>query len=324
MSSLDDPTLTHGLAYEYGSLPRGVALSERVTSHDDVAGLWVGGGFINAPSLQTNIHQRALIDPDRGRVMIDEFAGYERAFHDCTAIALDAGPLISQSAFLLHALPLPWLLASLAPQARLAGAALTPFQIEVLRCGGKLRSYLPLEAPACFQTVIGLEVAPRGQVSRFIRPCYEALRFMAGDAAGPAKLALLAPDHGQVARLRNRSSLTAWLRAMGFEIFDETGRDVEQTIRRMAAARDIVILGEDYAGYLGFCDPAARVIEICPEGWAGTLNRSLCRIFALDWHLCVASAVTYPLSSGLPFGSRHMAFYDIDIARLARALAALG
>ena len=136
----------------------------------------------------------------------------------------------------------------------------------------------------------------------------------------PAPVALLPAASGpQRFALRNRASLTAWLRARHFTLLDPEPRISRRPLppwrkQRWCSSPTL------QAGLLGLCPPETQVLEIAPEGWAGAKTRALCDALGLRWNLFLAEPPAYPVLRALPLGATCALSYEVKLAALGRAL----
>lgn len=263
-------------------------------------------------------HHNALCLPD-GRI---QPAAEPPPPHSGTVFALAAGPDISLASFLTARLP--FIVAALPawPGAHLAGAPPTPAQAGVLAHLGLTELHLPLAVPHPFHRVIDCRTTPEHGAPAdedFIRMMSQ-LRAAPGSAA-PTTVAILPGLSGQRFSLRNRASLSAWLRARRVGLLAPESEPFAATANTLANAAQVLIADTRDAGLLGLCARGTKILEIAPEGWAGGTIRTLCAALGLEWHLLLASPPSYPVLHNLPFGAATALSYDIPIATLAQTLA---
>ena len=237
-----------------------------------------------------------------------------------TAFPLAGGPAIPLGMFI--AAQLPGILAALKlhPGACIAGAELTPVQGSVLTRLGLAQAYETLAAPRRFAEALICHRAPgtgTELTALAARLCDPPTRDV------PAIAAILPDPDTERFALRNRSSLAAWLRARRATLLNPDDDPFEHTAATLARASALVIADPSQAGLLTLCPPGTQILEIAPEGWAGTEIRSLCAALNLPWRLFLAPPPRYPLSEPLPFSALRVLSYEIPIAPLARLLGRL-
>lgn len=278
--------------------------------------LFAGPPAAVLPGYRVNRFTSAICRPD-GEVDFFGDAGVEA---QGAVFALAAGPYVPLGQFI--AARLPAILAALPDHegARLAGAALTAAQHGVLARLGLAQNYETLSAPCRFAEALVCrreagDGAALAELSRRLRdpPARDV----------PALAAILPDPAAERFSLRNRTSLAAWLRARGAALLDPDDDPFTQTAAAMARASALVIADPSQAGLLTLCPPGTQVLEIAPEGWAGTDIRSLCAALNLPWRLFLAPPPRYPLSEPLPFSALRVLSYEIPIAPLARLLGRL-
>jgi hypothetical protein len=265
-------------------------------------------------------HQNAVCLPD-GTVRAD--AG-GLAVEDAAVFALAAGPAVTLGRFLTAALP--GIAAALPdyPAAALAGAALTPAQRGVLARLGLVERYLPLGGPQGFAQVLSCGRLPEraAPVAERILPLMARLRAPAAMRV-PCTVAVLPAMSGQRFALRNRASLSAWLRARRVVLLAPESEPFEDTAALLARATHVLLADARDAGLLGLCAPGAKVLEVAPEGWASGRVRALSEVFGLRWSLFLATPPSYALLRPPPFGAGAPLSYEIPIPALGQALSTL-
>jgi hypothetical protein len=243
---------------------------------------------------------------------------------DCVpaaAFALAAGAPVSLGAFLDGALPGIAAAAPHWPDAYLAAAPPTPAQLAVLERLELAERVWPLLAPAAFQTGLLCDSGPAHGIPE-PAPYLALMHRLRAELAPtvPFAVALLPSLTGQRFALRNRASLSAWLRARRFALLAPESDEFERTAAALARATLVLIADPKDAGLLGLCSPGAKILEIAPEGWASGKIRGLCEILGLRHALFLAAPPSYPLLRSLPFGAAAALSYDISIAALGQVL----
>jgi hypothetical protein len=242
---------------------------------------------------------------------------------DATVLPLSAGPGVALGDFCATALP--GILAATAcwPEARLAGAAPMPTQLAVLERLGIAPAYRVLATAQCFATVLMAREVPAHAAPADAD--YLALMAHLRDppAANVPEAVAILPSAGQRFTLRNRASLSAWLRARRFRILEPDAEAFTHVAATMARATLVLLAEPGQAGLLGLCPPGTQVLEIAPEGWAGSKTRAICDALGLRWNLFLAGAPAYPVLNALPLGATSPLAYEVAIPRLGQALGAI-
>jgi hypothetical protein len=268
------------------------------------------------PGYRVSRFNSAICLPD-GEVDFTGEAAGEKAGR---AFALAAGPSIPLGRFITARLPA--ILAALPDHegARLAGAALTAAQEDVLDRLGLAQIYETLCGPRRFAEALICHRTPGTGAE------LTALAALLRDPPTrdvPAIAAILPDPDTERFALRNRSSLAAWLRARRATLLNPDDDPFAQTAAALARATALVIADAGQAGLLTLCPPGTQILEIAPEGWARAEIRSLCAALGLKWRLFLAPPPSYPLSQSLPFSALRVLSYEIPIAPLARVLGRL-
>jgi len=249
--------------------------------------------------------RNAWIDPDGGIGAADgEVAGK-------TVFALPAGGGVSLGQFLAGPLNLA------PPEVALCGPALTARQTDVLARLGRLRDYIPVAAPMGFAGVMAAADATGCVPGAYVRPLMDRLR---GPRASGGAIAILPARESERFCLANRASVAAWLRARRVEVVEPEGMRLAELAARLAGAEAVLLADAGQAGLLGLCHPGTKVLEVAPEGWLGGAARCLSAMFGLNWTPFLATAPSYTLQGGLPFGSLVACSYEIAIRALSEAM----
>jgi hypothetical protein len=240
-----------------------------------------------------------------------------------TAFPLRAGPDVALGQFLTGALP--GILAQRGDWEGgvLAGAALTPAQSEVLARLGLLAGYVTLAKTVKFRLVVSQAEVPAHHAPADADTLAMLAR-LRGGTGGDGRVAILPDRETERMTLRNRASLTAWLRAKRITVLDVPAMGLAGVASALGTAGLVVIADPAQAGLAGLCAPGTNIVEIVPEGFAGTAMRAICDACAAPWSLLFGSAPVYPLSHPLAFGARVMMSYEIPIGALNKLLGALG
>ncbi|MCW8307148.1 glycosyltransferase family 61 protein [Acidiphilium sp. PA] len=241
-------------------------------------------------------------------------------------VPLAAGPTVPLGRFIGESLAIASLQGAAAADVGFIGGPLLACQIDALVTLGLLGRYMPIAGPVRVPRLQMTRLPGRGSL-RAIRPVIEVLRFGVEPYEVSKRVAMLAsPGRSRFGRI-NQGSLHAWLRAQSFGLLDAwamtLGADqlgLADLIAVLAAARVIVIDDPAQAALLGFCDPAALVLELGVEGWADPTIGAIARLFGLEWRLSEAAPPRYPVKARLPVGARHMLRTEVDIGALDRAL----
>jgi hypothetical protein len=190
----------------------------------------------------------------------------------------------------------------------------------VLRRLGLLDNHVSLTRPVRFRLAIGQASATPGP-GEAVLGLFAKLR---AEPTGAAKrLAILPPRDREVFTLRNRASLTAWLRARRITIVDPDTLAFDTLAATLADASLLILADPAQAGLIGLCGPATKILEAAPEGFAGAAARALCGALGLDWALLLGTPPVYPLLQPLAFGARVPLAYEIPITGLNALLASL-
>jgi len=266
------------------------------------------------------LHQNAVCFPD-GTVRAD--AGELQA-EDATVFTLAAGPGVTLGSFLTAALPGIAAMLPDYPHAALAGGVPAPAQRGVLARLGLAERYVPLATPRCFARVMACGGLPErvAPAAASIEPLMARLRDPAAMRV-PCTVAVLPAMFGQRFALRNRASLSAWLRARRVVLLAPESEPFEDTAALLARATHVLLADARDAGLLGLCTPGAKVLEVAPEGWASGRVRGLCEVFGLRWSLFLATPPSYALLRAPPFGAGAPLSYEIPIPALGQALSTL-
>ncbi len=144
----------------------------------------------------------------------------------------------------------------------------------------------------------------------------------AAAATVPCSVAML-PTAPQRFTLNNCASLSGFLRARRFTLVAPESTPSTATAALLARATLVLLADPGDAGLLGLCPPGTKVLEIAPEGWTTSHTRALCAALGLNWHLFLATPLSYPLLGTLPFGARTPLSYEVPLGALGQTLAAL-
>jgi hypothetical protein len=243
---------------------------------------------------------------------------------DATAGALPAGWAMALGGFCSGALGAVLASSAQIPGLRLAGPAPTPAQAAILARLGLGDAHLPLTAPRRFARLLFCAALPAAAVPA--GPTYLALMARLRDppaATVPFAAAILPPPTGRRQALRNRASLAGWLRARRVRLLNPDDEDFAALAAALARTTLLIIADPAQAGLLGLCPKGTKILEIAPEGWAGPAIRGFAAALGLDWSLFLGSALSYPLSSPLPFGAATALAYDVPIATFSHAMSVI-
>jgi hypothetical protein len=240
-----------------------------------------------------------------------------------TGVVLRAGPGVPLGDFLTQELPGIFGYFASAPQAaQLIGPAPTAPQNTVLGRLG-LPASAPLTGPEAFAAL--LTSAPASPHAAPADPeCLAMLAKLRAPATAcvPAAVGILPAVEAPIA-LHNRVTVAAWLRAHRVQILTPDTANFDATAAACAAATLAILADTHQSGLLGLLPPGTRVLEICPEGCATGQVRALCAALGLPWSLFLATPPRYPVLEPLPFAAQALLSYEIPIASLRTALAAL-
>jgi hypothetical protein len=260
-------------------------------------------------------HQNAVCTP-QGRVSHDPAPA---EITSGKVFAVPAGADVPTGLWLSHVLPGIFKFFSEHREARLAGAALTAGQHDLLVRLGWQASYLTLTAPARFAEVLTISTdfdagAFAGLIER-LRPAQRPRE--------ASTLAILPAGAGETFSLRNRSSLTAWLRARRILLLPSDMVSFEARAASLASATQVLLADPAQAGLLGLCAAGTKVLELAPEGWVSGQVRAICQSAGLEWQLFLGTAPSYPVLKPASFGATSSLSYELPIATLGKTLAAL-
>jgi len=287
------------------------------------AHLFSGKRRLAARETGTVLHLNALCQPNGTIADPAEGEDTQGAFAD-TAFPLRAGPGITLGQFLTGALPGIMAQRATWENGRVACAAPTPQQRDVLRRLGLLDGYVALVQPVRFRLVVGQagtppRPAPAGQA---LLALYETLRATPPEA-DRKPLAILPSRERESFALRNRASLTAWLRARRIAILDPEILSFDAVAAALAGVSVLILADPAQAGLFGLCAPETKLLEIVPEGFAAMQAREICAMLGAEWSLVLGGAPSYPLTQSLAFGASVPLSYEVPINALHGALRAL-
>ncbi len=305
------------------ALPVQPAMIGRVYGGSKWAHLFHGSRRREPRETETLLHLNALCMPDGSIADIGDTADPADVFAD-TAFPLRAGPGVPLGAFLTGALPgivaqrMSW------ENGRVACTTPTSQQRDILRRLGLLDGYVALASPVRFQLAVMQAGTPPhpAPANEATLALFAALRAPAATAT--KRFAILPNREREMFTLRNRASLTAWLRARRIAVLDPDKLSFDGTAAALAEASLLILADPTQAGLIGLCGSSAKVLEITPEGWTDTLARGLCEALSLNWSLLLASAPSYPLLQPLAFGVRVPLSYEVPISVLHHALETVG
>ncbi len=240
-----------------------------------------------------------------------------------TAFPLLAGPDVALGQFLTGTLPGICAQRGDWSGGVLAGAALTPAQSDVLDRLGLLAGYVTLNRPTKFRLVVSQADVPAHHAPADADTLALLARLRQG-AGGDGRVAILPDRETERMTLRNRASLMAWLRAKRITVLDVAAMAFADVAAALGNAGLVIIADPRQAGLAGLCAPGTKLVEIAPEGFAGTAMRAICDACAVPWSLLFGTAPVYPLSHPLAFGARVMMSYEIPIGALNKTLGAIG
>jgi hypothetical protein len=235
-----------------------------------------------------------------------------------TALAVQAGAAVPTGRFLSHVLPGISQFIAAEPAGKLAGPALTFGQQEFLARLGWLEHYVQLTAPMRFAA---LYTATPGFDAGVFATLAAELRPQAAPKQ-PHMLAIL-PGGYEKFSLRNRASLTAWMRARRIVLLPSELASFEARGAALAGAGLVFLADAAQAGLLGLCAPGTKVLELAPEGWVSGEVRAICTAAGLAWNLFLGTAPAYPVLAPASFGAMTALSYEIPIGPLGKTLAAL-
>jgi hypothetical protein len=272
--------------------------------------------------METVLHLNAICLPDGSIAEVGDSEEGGEVFAE-TAFPLRAGAGVTLGQFLAGALPGIMAQRASWPSGRLACAAPTPQQRDILRRLGLLDGYVALAQPVRFRLVVGQAGTPPrpAPANPAMLAMLEQLRAAGGHAA--RRIAILPNREREALTLRNRASLTAWLRARRITVIDPEKMPFEATAAALAEASLLILADAAQAGLVGLCHAYTKVLEIAPEGFVGMTAREICHAQSIDWSLVLGSAPSYPLLQPLAFGARVPLSYEIPINVLHTALTAL-
>jgi hypothetical protein len=271
-------------------------------------------------AVESVLHVNALCLPDGTIATTPPDAGAPQEVFADTAFPLAAGPAIPLGQFLTAQLPGILMQRATWETGRVACVPPTPPQREVLRRLGLLDNHVSLSQPVRFRLAVGQAPAmpgPGGAVLDLFA------RLRAAPAGTARRLAILPPREREVFTLRNRASLTAWLRARRITILDPDALGFDALAATLADASLLILADPAQAGLIGLCGAATKILEVAPEGFAGGAARAICGTLALDWVLLLGTPPAYPLLQPLAFGARVPLAYEIPISGLNAILASL-
>jgi len=263
--------------------------------------------------VESVLHVNALCLPDGTIATAPPDAGALQDVFADTAFPLAAGPAIPLGQFLTAQLP------GILPQratwetGRVACAPPTPVQREVLRRLGLLDNHVSLTQPVRFRLAVGQAAATPGP-GEAVLDLFAKLRAVPNGAG--KRLAILPPRDREHFTLRNRASLTAWLRARRITLIDPDALGFDALAATLADASVLILTDPAQAGLIGLCGATTKILEAAPEGFAGAAARALCGALGLDWALLLGTPPSYPLLQPLAFGARVPLAYEIPISGL--------
>ncbi len=136
----------------------------------------------------------------------------------------------------------------------------------------------------------------------------------------PRLLLILPATSRSPIRLRNRGSISSWLRARRAVVLDPDTMPFEQLTHCLATASCIIIAAPEQAGVLGLCSPDVKVLELAPDGAALSSVKAACSVFGLDWSLCLGSSPEYSVLTGERAFEPAGLSFEVPIQDLAHAL----
>jgi hypothetical protein len=286
------------------------------------AHLYSGPSVPAVPGFETVLHVNALCLPD-GTISSEMPEGVPQEVFADTAFPLAAGPGISLGQFLTARLPGILAQRQTWEQGRIACAPPTAPQRDVLRRLGLFDNYVALTHPVRFRLAVGQSAAaPSAAAGAALRHLFAQVRAPA--TGTPRRIAILPHRDHEIFTLRNRASLTAWLRARRIVVIDPDALGFDALAAICADAALLILADSAQAGLIGLCHAETKIIEVVPEGFAGTAARSFSAAFGLEWALLLGSPPSYPVLQTLAFGARVPLAYEVPISALNAALANFG
>ncbi len=245
---------------------------------------------------------------------------------DATAIPICGTGFHNYGHFLYDGLPVVYMLMAAlhAGAAEIIGPPLAVWQHDILSMLGIARRYRAIHRPSVFRKIvvsshISLHVP---YPTRFARPAFDALRFLAGGPIGvrDRKVFISRQFDSKKRVLINRHAVEELFRQAGFEIVAPERLTVMEQIRLFASCA--IVAGKSGAAManVGFCDPGTRVFEIQPEAFVEGWIRAACMLFGHEWQVFFATCVTRPESEHSRAGALE---FSVDIAEMRAAIKGL-